>query len=442
MIGKLFSSSLYLDKWLVILRAITVIIIMVYGLEVFSKKYMEGNTAWLKDIQFPLPLFMAYVGKTTELLGGISLIPGLFTRTISILLVINMSFITFIMGNAKIPGEEILSFLLLLLFAAFFFAGSGKWSLDCRNKMLRARCCPILRCRKRLKMRALLVIFFLTLTFVSFSQTIFPSLSPKGRIEQKIGLTNISVDYERPAARGRKVFGELVKYDKLWRTGAGNCTKIGFSEAVVIGNKSISKGTYSIFTIPGTSEWALILNKDTTLYGLTSYDATKDIIRLKVKAHSTDRYYESLTIDIDIVPNNAIVYLSWENTQISFQVKTESDKLANDFIQQYLLTDKSRNSDEYAAAAEYYYYLNKDLDRAVLLIDKAIAMKEESWYYRQKVDILEMQKKYEEAIDCATLAISIDQKRTNWDSRTKQQSETEYKKRIEFFKRQKNKINH
>jgi len=144
MIRKLFSSSLYLDKWLVILRAITVIIIMEYGLEVFSKKYMEGNTAWLKDIQFPLPLFMAYVGKTTELLGGISLIPGLFTRTISILLVINMSFITFIMGNAKLPGEEILSFLLLLLFAAFFFAGSGKWSLDCRNKMLRARYCPML----------------------------------------------------------------------------------------------------------------------------------------------------------------------------------------------------------------------------------------------------------------------------------------------------------
>ncbi|SFD63218.1 Protein of unknown function [Chitinophaga sp. CF118] len=287
-------------------------------------------------------------------------------------------------------------------------------------------------------MRTLLIIFFLTVTFVSFSQTIFPSLSPKGRIEQNIGLTNISVDYERPAARGRKVFGELVQYDKLWRTGAGNCTKIGFSKAVVIGNKNISKGTYSIFTIPGTSEWTVILNKDTTLYGVTLYNATKDIIRFKVKAHPTNRYYESLTIDIDIVPNNAIVYLSWENTQISFQVKTESDKLVNDFIQQYLLTDKSRNSDEYAAAAEYYYYLNKDLDRAAVLIDKAIAMKSESWYYRQKVDILEMQKKYEEAIDCATLAISIDQKRTNWDSRAKQQSETEYKKRIEFFKRQKN----
>lgn len=159
------------------------------------------------------------------------------------------------------------------------------------------------------------------------------------------------------------------------------------------------------------------------------FDTTKDIIRFKVKAHSTDRYYESLTIDIDIVPNNAIIYISWEHTQISFHVDTESDKLVNDFIQRYLLTDKSQNPDEYAEAAEYYYYLNKELDRALVLIGKAIAMKNEPWYYRQKIDILEMQEKYDDAIDCATLAISINQKRTNWDFTAKQQSEAEYKRK-------------
>lgn len=93
-----------------------------------------------------------------------------------------------------------------------------------------------------------------------------------------------------------------------------------------------------------------------------------------------------------------------------------------------------KNSDEYAGAAEYYFYLDKDLDRAVILIYKAIAMKNESWHYRQKIDILEKQKKYKEAIECATLAISIDQKRAEWDLDTRQQSETEYKKRIEVFK--------
>lgn len=283
-------------------------------------------------------------------------------------------------------------------------------------------------------MKTLIIIVFLIPTTNSFSQAIFPSLSPKGRIEQKIGLTNIIVDYERPAARGRKVFGELVKYDKLWRTGAGNCTKIRFSKPVIIDNKKINEGAYSVFTIPSKNEWIVILNKDTALYGETSYDEKNDLLRFKAKTKSTDRYYESLTIDIDVIPNNAMVYIAWEKTQISFQVETESDKVANDFIQQYLLTDKSKDSDEYAAAAEYYFYLNKNLDQALILIDKAIAKKNESWYYRQKIDILEKQKKYKEAIDCANLAIALDQKRTEWDLKTKQQSKEEYKKRIEILK--------
>ncbi len=283
-------------------------------------------------------------------------------------------------------------------------------------------------------MKTLFTILFLIATINTFSQSIFPGLSPKGRIEQKIGLTNIAVDYERPAARGRKVFGELVKYEKLWRTGAGNCTKISFSKPVIIDNKEINKGTYSVFTIPNTNEWTVILNTDTTLYGVASYDERNDVLRFKAKTQLIDRYYESLTIDIDVIPNNAIVYIAWEKTQISFQVETETDKVANDFIQQYLLTDRSKDSDEYAAAAEYYFYLNKDLDRALILIDKAITKKNESWYYRQKIDILEKQMKYKEAIDCASLAISLDQKRTEWDLKTKQQSEEEYKKRIEFFK--------
>ena len=283
-------------------------------------------------------------------------------------------------------------------------------------------------------MKTFLTIVLVVTTTTSFSQSIFPTLSPKGRIEQKIGFTSITVDYERPAARGRKIFGELVKYEELWRTGAGNCTKIRFSKPVIIDNKKVNKGTYSVFTIPNAHEWTVILNTDTTLYGVSSYDEKKDVLRFKAKPQSTDRYYESLTIDIDVIPNNAVVYIAWEKTQISFRVETETDKVANDFIHQNLLTDKSKDPDEYASAAEYYYYLNNDLDKALILIDKAIAKKNESWYYRQKIDILEKQMKYKEAIECANLAISLDRKRTDWDSKTKQEIEEQYKKRIEIFK--------
>lgn len=290
-------------------------------------------------------------------------------------------------------------------------------------------------------MKAFLTIFFLTIITNSFSQNVFPSLSPKGRIEQNIGFTNFIIDYERPAARGRKIFGELVKYDKLWRTGAGNCTKITFSRPVMINDKTISEGTYSIFTIPSKSDWTVILNKDTTLYGAGSYDKEKDLIRFKTKAQSTSRYYESLTMDIDVVPNNAVIYIAWEKTQISFRIQTETDTIVNDFIQQYLLTDKSEDSEEYAMGAEYYYFLNKNLDRAKVLIDKAIAKKNEAWYYRQKIDILEKQKKYQEAIECTRLAISLDQNRVDWDDKSKKESKEEYEKRIDFFNSQLKKRN-
>ncbi|HNT22333.1 MAG TPA: DUF2911 domain-containing protein [Saprospiraceae bacterium] len=284
-------------------------------------------------------------------------------------------------------------------------------------------------------MKSLVAMVFIFGTAHCFAQSIFPVLSPKGRLEQNIGSTIITVDYERPAARGRKVFGELVQYDQLWRTGAGHSTRFSFSKPVQIGNKKIPGGTYSLLTIPGKESWTVILNKDTTLYGLGSYDEKLDIHRFKTEAEHTDRFYESLTIDLDVVPNNAMVYLAWESTRISFMVETETDHAAHEFIQKHLLTSASKDPDEYALAAEYYFYLDKDLNQALLLIDKAIVIKNEAWYYRQKVDILEKQGKYQDAIDCAAHFISLIQRRDDWDLKTRQENENEYKTRIEMLKR-------
>ena len=103
-----------------------------------------------------------------------------------------------------------------------------------------------------------------------------PVLSPEGSIRQKVGITTISVVYERPAARGRTIFGDLVPYGKLWRTGAGNCTKIKVGDDVVINDKIVPTGTYSLFAIPDQNEWTIILNTDTTLYG------TQGIMKAKI----------------------------------------------------------------------------------------------------------------------------------------------------------------
>jgi len=130
MIKKILSSNPILKNWEVIIRIIAGIIIAKYGVEVFNHNKMKGNADWLTDIHFPAPVFMAYVGKATELLGGILLVFGLATRFASIALVLTMTVVIFIMGKGNIWGDEQLPFLLLLFFVNFILCGAGKWSLD------------------------------------------------------------------------------------------------------------------------------------------------------------------------------------------------------------------------------------------------------------------------------------------------------------------------
>jgi len=130
MIKQWLSSKTILDKWFIIIRIITGVMIARYGLEVFSKVKMDGNFAWLTDIHFPAPVFMAYLGKWAELVGGIFLVIGLFTRFAAIILIIDMLVVIFIMGAGNIFGDEQLPFLLMTLFVCFVFKGGGELSLD------------------------------------------------------------------------------------------------------------------------------------------------------------------------------------------------------------------------------------------------------------------------------------------------------------------------
>lgn len=260
----------------------------------------------------------------------------------------------------------------------------------------------------------------LTLTCVELiAQVNFPDLSPKGNVAQKVGFTTISVTYERPAARGRKIFGELIPYNKLWRTGAGNCTKIKFGMEVLVADKLIHAGTYSLFTIPGQQEWTVILNSDTTLYGTGGYDERKDIVRFKTKAEATDRFYESFTIDVDVIPDDAELNISWERTRIAFAIKTETDRKVAKMVSEQLLSGKIKDPQLLAMGAEYYYMLGRDLETGLALINKALDIKISSWYYSLKVDFLIKGKKYAEAIE--TLKLNMAYVKTNPENWTGEQ---------------------
>jgi len=130
MLKRLFTTEPVLENWLVIIRITVGVLIAAYGLETFEADKMKSNVAWLTDIHFPAPVFMAYLGKITELAGGISLAAGLFTRIVSIPLIIDMAVVIIFMGNGKIFGDAQLPFLFALFFLTFIIYGGGKWSLD------------------------------------------------------------------------------------------------------------------------------------------------------------------------------------------------------------------------------------------------------------------------------------------------------------------------
>jgi len=228
----------------------------------------------------------------------------------------------------------------------------------------------------------------------------FPSFSPKGNLFQNVGNTLIEVEYERPSVRKREIFGSLVPWNKVWRTGAGNSTKIRFDKEVEVGGQKISAGSYSLFTIPNPKEWVVIINKDTTLYGSYDYNYKEDIARFTVIPTETDRFYETLNFDIEISHHNAKIHISWANTQISFEIETSTNTQINKLIQEELLTNKNQIAYNYGAASSYLFYLNKDLSTALRLADTAIAMdKEMAWVRNVKIDIYENLHLYTNALE-------------------------------------------
>ena len=145
--------------------------------------------------------------------------------------------------------------------------------------------------------RMLAPLALLTLPGLAVSQDL-PSPSPSAKVEQRIGLTDVTITYSRPSAKGRKVFGSLVPYGELWRTGANHCTVFECSDNIVIEDQVITAGKYSLFTIPGEGSWMFILNKDADLSGTDGYNPEGDVLRLKVPSRPMNAT-ETFTILFD-----------------------------------------------------------------------------------------------------------------------------------------------
>lgn len=198
-------------------------------------------------------------------------------------------------------------------------------------------------------------------TEISQAQVKLPPASSTATITQGLGIKNILLSYQRPNIKGRKVFGGLVPYNEVWRTGANNIPNITFEEAVNIEGNVVPAGTYGIFTIPTTSEWTIILSKNPKQWGAYQYKQEDDFLRFKVKPQTLSNKVETFTISFDEVTTNSTkVSLAWENTKVAFTIKVDQSKEIMASIDQAMQGEKK----PYFQAAQYYFNNNLDIKKA------------------------------------------------------------------------------
>lgn len=239
-----------------------------------------------------------------------------------------------------------------------------------------------------------------------------PKPSPGATVTQTVGLVDISVVYSRPGMKDRAIFGELVPFDKIWRTGANKATMIKFDETVEFAGKAVPAGSYSLFTIPSKGEWTIIINKNTELWGAGDYKEEEDVARVQVKAMKMASTCESFTIDFsNFSSNGAHLNLMWENTMVAIPltVDTESKVMAQIKAQ---LVDAAPDADikdgTYMAAGRYYADNGKDKAQALAWMEKAIEMKPEAfWYIHYKAELQAAMGKTKEAIKTAEKSLEL-----------------------------------
>ena len=237
----------------------------------------------------------------------------------------------------------------------------------------------------------------------SFAQTPkieFPAPSPTSTLKQRVGLTDIEIVYSRPGKKGRTIFGSLVPYGEVWRTGANASTKISFSTPVKLNGHEVPAGKYALYTIPGETEWTIIIYKNPDLSGAFNYDPKDDLIRFTTQAVEIGATIETFTVDIgDIKDDSALLYMLWDRTLVPVKIEVNLvPKLAAQIDEAMAATEGQK---PYYQAAMFYYDHDLDLQKARKWID--VAAKENERYYilHLKAKILAKLGEKEQAIAAA-----------------------------------------
>jgi len=234
------------------------------------------------------------------------------------------------------------------------------------------------------KIISLFIVIFCC-SLLSQAQIKMPAPSSTQTIKQDFALGSIELTYSRPVAKGRKIYGDLVPYNKLWRTGANAATKIVFTDAVELGGKKVDTGTYVLYTIPGVDSWEVILNKGLKNWGIDGYKESEDVIRFKIEPVKIKTSVETLTMQFaNIKPESCELHIMWAKTAVSIPVTSNVKDRLKAQIEKALQSDNK----PYWQAAQFYKEYEGNLNKALDNCNKAIETATKPywmWLYKAKI---------------------------------------------------------
>lgn len=247
------------------------------------------------------------------------------------------------------------------------------------------------------------IVFALVAANVQAQTLKTPAPSPTQTLKQAFALGDVTIEYSRPSAKGRVVYGDVVPFGKVWRTGANGATKITFTEKTKVEGKEVAAGTYALYSIPNKDSWEVMLYSDFKLGGdVDKYDAKNEVARITVKPTKLTEKVESFTINMDnLRDSTATITLDWENTRVSINITAA----INDAIMANINKAVIEDNRPYFAAARYYYEQNKDLGKALEWANKAFEQYPKAYWVKTLVARIELKMgKKKEAIASAEAA--------------------------------------
>lgn len=263
-----------------------------------------------------------------------------------------------------------------------------------------------------MKNRSINVAVLLALTLAvaapALAQLDLPRVSPKATVSQTVGLTDVSIAYCRPGVKGRAIWGGLVPYGEVWRTGANEATTITFSDPVTVNGNALAAGTYGLFTIPGKESWTVVLNKGAKLWGAYEYKKEEDVLRFEVRPRAAAAPKEWMQFRFEGLTNDtAEVVLAWESLEVPFTVKVEVTERVLTAARKAIAEAKADDWRTPYRAAAFCIETGVNLDEAATWVDKSISIKPGYYNTLGKAKLLAAKGKKAEAVAVAKKAIEL-----------------------------------